>query len=98
MTAPADLPLWPDTVDAFYAQRACSIRSAATRRSWGYTYRWCNASTRRPRSVGSAPTTSFAFVTQWGLGRPPLGLRDHRSGRHQRPRLERPARPEHAGS
>jgi hypothetical protein len=26
MTDPADLPLWPDTVDAFYTDRACSPR------------------------------------------------------------------------
>ena len=26
----AALPLWPDTVDTFYADRACSIRSDAT--------------------------------------------------------------------
>jgi hypothetical protein len=35
----ADLPLWPDTVAAFYADRACSIRSEGTRKSWGYAYR-----------------------------------------------------------
>ena len=29
--------------DAFYADRACSIRSSATRKSWGYTYRWLQA-------------------------------------------------------
>ncbi len=40
MSDPSALPLWPDTVTAFYADRACSIRSDATRRSWGYTYRW----------------------------------------------------------
>jgi hypothetical protein len=39
MTEPADLLLWPDTVDAFYADRACSLRSAATRTTLGYTYR-----------------------------------------------------------
>lgn len=33
-----DLPLWPDTVTAFYAERACAIRSADTRKTWGYTY------------------------------------------------------------
>jgi hypothetical protein len=39
MTDLGALPLWPDTVDAFYADRSCSIRSDRTRRSWGYAYR-----------------------------------------------------------
>jgi hypothetical protein len=39
LTDPADLPLWPDNVTDFYADRACSIRSEATRKTWGYTYR-----------------------------------------------------------
>ncbi len=30
--------MWPDTVAAFYAERACAIRSADTRKTWGYTY------------------------------------------------------------
>jgi hypothetical protein len=34
----ADVPLWPDTVRVFYAKRACAIRSADTRKTWGYTY------------------------------------------------------------
>ena len=33
-----DVPLWPDTVAEFYAERACSIRSEDTRKTWGYTY------------------------------------------------------------
>jgi integrase len=34
----ADVPLCPDTVAAFYAERAAAIRSADTRKTWGYTY------------------------------------------------------------
>ena len=34
----ADVPLWPDTATVFYAERAAAIRSADTRKTWGYTY------------------------------------------------------------
>jgi hypothetical protein len=36
--SPPNVPLWPDTVAAFYAERAAAIRSADTRKTWGYTY------------------------------------------------------------
>ena len=29
----AALPLWPDTVEAFYADRACAIRADSTRKT-----------------------------------------------------------------
>lgn len=70
MADPAQLPLWPDTVEAFYADRACSIRSVATRRSWGYTYR------RLQRLHPDTPVGGFrtddlvAFVTQRGWDGP----------------------------
>jgi hypothetical protein len=35
--ATGPLPLWPDSVDAFYADAACTIRSDLTRRNCGYT-------------------------------------------------------------
>ncbi len=66
MTDPADLMLWPDTVDAFYDDRACSVRSAATRKTWGYTHRMLQR--RHPgKAVGSFTTDDLvAFVTQRG--------------------------------
>jgi hypothetical protein len=54
----AALLLWPDTVDAFYADRACSIRSAATRKTWATRTAGCNASTPARCSAGSRPTIS----------------------------------------
>ncbi len=70
MTESADLLLWPDTVAAFYADRACSIRSAATRKTWGYTYRMLQR--RHPgKPVGLFTTDDLvAFVTQRGWDTP----------------------------
>jgi integrase/recombinase XerC len=60
----AALPLWPDTVTAFYADRACSIRSDATRKTWGYTYRWIQR-LHPGKAVGDFTTDDLvAFVTQ----------------------------------
>ncbi len=66
----AALPLWPDTVEAFYADRACSIRSDATRKTWGYTYRWIQR--RHPdKTIGEFSTDDLvAFVTQRGWDGP----------------------------
>src|SRR5713226_4431625 len=66
LTDPADLPLWPDNVTDFYADRACSIRSDATRKTWGYTYRWFQR--LHPATTLGAFTTDdlVAFVTQCG--------------------------------
>ena len=36
----AVLPLWPDTVNSFYADRACSIRPDPTRKTRDYAHRW----------------------------------------------------------
>ena len=78
MTDPADLPLWPDTVDAFYADRACSVRSAAARRSWGYTYRWLQrlypgtpVGGFRTTPTPTSPTTRYAHTP--GCGTSPSG-------------------------
>ena len=60
----AALPLWPDTVDAFYADRACSIRSDATRKTWGYTYRWIQRS-HPDKAIGDFSTDDLvAFATR----------------------------------
>jgi hypothetical protein len=63
MDDPALLLLWPNTVDAFYADRACSIRSAATARSWGYTYRWLQRLHPDKRIGGFRTDDLVAFVT-----------------------------------
>ena len=64
MADPTQLPLWPDTVAAFYADRACSIRSDTTRKSWGYTYRRLQH-LHPATSVGEFRTDDLvAFVTQ----------------------------------
>jgi integrase len=64
MDDPASLPLWPDTVTAFYADRACSIRSAATRKTWGYTYRWLQRLHPDKPLSGFRTDDLVAFVTQ----------------------------------
>ena len=70
MTELADLPLWPDTVDAFYVDHACSIRSAATRKTWGYTYRTLQR-LHPNKPVGAFTTDDLvAFVTQQNWGGP----------------------------
>ncbi len=70
MTDPADLLLWPDTVDAFYADRACSLRAAATRTTWGYTYRKLQR-LHPGKPVGAFTTDDLvAFVTQRGWDTP----------------------------
>jgi integrase len=62
----AALPLWPDTVNAFYADRACSIRSDATRKTWGYTYRRIQR-LHPDKAIGEFSTDDLvAFVTQRG--------------------------------
>ena len=66
----AALPLWPDTVTAFYADRACSIRSDATRKTWGYTYRWIQR-LHPDKPIGGFTTDDLvAFVTQRGWDGP----------------------------
>jgi integrase/recombinase XerC len=66
----AALPLWPDTIDAFYADRACSIRSDATRKTWGYTYRWIQR-LHPGKPIGGFTTDDLvAFVTQRGWDGP----------------------------
>ena len=78
---PAALPLWPDTVTAFYADRACSIRSDATRKTWGYTYRWLQR-LHPDKTVGKFTTDDLvAFVTQRGWDTPrwaPATARNYR--------------------
>jgi hypothetical protein len=56
-------------VSAFHADRACSIRSDATRKTWGYTYRWLER--LHPDTPICAFTTDdlVAFVTQRGRER-----------------------------
>ena len=70
MTEPADLLLWPDTVNAFYADRACSLRSAATRTTWGYTYRKLQRLHPGKRVGGFTTDDLVAFVTQRGWDTP----------------------------
>jgi len=70
MTVPADLPLWPDSVDAFYADRACSLRSDAARKTWGYTYRKLQR-LHPGKPIGGFTTDDLvAFVTQRGWDTP----------------------------
>jgi hypothetical protein len=69
-TDPAQLSLWPDTVDAFYADRACSIRSAATRKSWGYAYRRLQRLHPATSLGGFRTDDVVAFVTQRGWDGP----------------------------
>jgi len=58
MTELADLLLWPETVEAFYADRACSLRSGRCVRR-GVTPAACwSADTPVSRSAGSRPTIS----------------------------------------
>lgn len=60
----AALPLWPDTVTAFYADRACAIRADSTRKTWGYTYRWIQR-LHPDKPIGGFSTDDLvAFVTQ----------------------------------
>jgi integrase len=60
----ADVPLWPDTVRVFYAERAAAIRSADTRKTWGYTY--AQLQRRHPTKTVRAftPDDLVAFLTQ----------------------------------
>jgi hypothetical protein len=70
MPDPADLLLRPDTVDAFYADRGCSLRSAATLTTWGYTYRKLQR-LHPGKPVGGFTTDDLvAFVTQRGWDSP----------------------------
>jgi len=70
MTDPADLLVWPDTVTAFYADRGYSLRSAATRTTWGYTYRKLQR-LHPGKPVGGFTTDDLvAFVTQRGWDTP----------------------------
>src|SRR3954471_23784666 len=70
MIEPADLLLWPETVDAYYADRACSLRSAATRKTWGYTYRKLQR-LHPGKPIGGFTTDDLvAFVTQRGWDTP----------------------------
>jgi hypothetical protein len=70
MTDPSQIALWPDTVDPSCADQACSIRSTATRRSWGHTYPWL----RRLHSatpLGRFSTDDLvAFITKRGWDGP----------------------------
>jgi integrase len=66
----AALPLWPDTVTAFYADRACAIRAESTRKTWGYTYRWIQR-LHPGKPIGGFSTDDLvAFVTQRGWDGP----------------------------
>ena len=53
---------------AFYADRACSIRSAATRKTWGYTYRWIRTRDDYPIDWDSEPYRSLSPVRKQLLG------------------------------
>jgi len=81
MTDPADLLVWPDTVTAFYADRGYSLRSAATRTTWGYTYRKLQR-LHPGKPVGGFMTDDLvAFVTQRGWDTPrwsPATARNYR--------------------
>ena len=66
MTDLGALPLWPDTVEAFYADRSCSIRSERTRKSWGYAYRRLQLLHPGKPVGGFRLDDLVAFVTQRG--------------------------------
>jgi hypothetical protein len=57
MTDPVDLLLWPDRVDAFYADGSCSLPSAATRKTSGTRIGCRNASIPTNRFAGSRRPT-----------------------------------------
>ena len=67
---------------AFYADRACSLRSEATRKSWGYTYRWLQRLLPDKPVGGFSTDDLVAFVTQRGWDSPqwaPSTARNYRS-------------------
>lgn len=75
------LPLWPDSVDAFYADAACTIRSPLTRKNWGYTYRRLQSLHPGKALVAFSTDDLVAYVTQRGDPGPrwaPLTARNYR--------------------
>jgi hypothetical protein len=87
MTDLADLLLWPDSVDAFYADRACSLRSDATRKTRGYTYRKLQR-LHPGKPIGGFTTDDLvAFVTN-GAGTRPGGRPSTATARNYRVALE----------
>ena len=69
-----DLLLWPDSVDAYWADAACTIRSPHTRKNWGYTYRRLQH-LHPDKKVGEFSADDLvAYVTQ-RAGTAPTGRR-----------------------
>lgn len=75
-------PIWPDTVEAFWADKACTIRSETTRNTWGYSYRRLDRLNDHKPIVDYRTDDLVAYVTQRGWDGPrwaPLTARNHRT-------------------
>ena len=78
---PATFCLWPDTVDAYWADQACTIRFRHTRKNWGYTYRRLQDLHPVKRLGEFTADDLVAFVTKRGWEGPrwaPLSARNQR--------------------
>jgi integrase len=81
-TTSGDLLLWPDTVQAFWTDQACTIRSDTTRSTWGYSYRRLQSLNPGKPVVGFTTDDLVAYVTQRHWDGPrwaPLTARNHRT-------------------
>jgi hypothetical protein len=79
--AAGDVALWPDSVDAYWADAACTIRSPYTRKNWGYTYRRLQDLHPDKRLAEFTADDLVAYVTQRGWDGPrraPLSARNQR--------------------
>jgi integrase len=77
-----DEPIWPRTVDAFWRDSACTIRSDTTRNTWGYSYRRLDRLNGGKPIVEYTPDDLVAYVTQRDWAGPrwaPLTARNHRT-------------------
>ena len=78
----AALPLWPGTVETFWADQRCTIRSDYTRSTWGYSYRRLQRLNPGKPIGGFTTDDLVAYITQrdWdGLRWAPLTARNHRT-------------------
>jgi integrase len=75
-------PIWPHTVEAFWADQACTIRSDTTRNTWGYSYRRLDRLNGGKPIVEYTPDDLVAYITQRNWDGPrwaPLTARNHRT-------------------
>jgi integrase len=79
--AAGDVLLWPDAVDAYWADAACTIRFPYTRKNWGYTYQRLQGLHPEKRLAEFRADDLVAYVTQRGWDGPrwaPLSARNQR--------------------